>query len=268
MRRSVLVVLAVLTSLSVNAQQHTVTSGAGDRRVSVTLTFSGQELFLHGQTPPGTRSVVAVMEGPGAGGVRLMEKGRVALFWMGVRQYRLIGVPGLYLVDASCPECNGMRACPHGSEVEAANKLFAPLGFVVGKDDISARAELEGLSGALAAGEVARIVDGYWTLQADRGLYGVHQNTIRINPEGKFYHRLTLPTEAPEGRYSVTTYFLAADRLVATETSELFVRKSGLVAWLSRLAERRAFLYGILCVGIAIAAGWLAGTLFKRGGGH
>jgi hypothetical protein len=237
-------------------------------RVNVSLTFTGEEIFLYGKAPQGTTRVLAVLEGGSAGTVRLMEKGRVAVFWLGVRQYRLTGVPGIYLVNVSCPSCNGLEPCRETADLAFWNHILAPLDTSVGMARIVAGADLECLSGKLEPGEAERTIDGFWSLEERRGLYVVSANAIRLSADGGFYHRFRLPTQAPDGKYSITTFFADDGRLLATDRNDLFVRKSGLIAWLTRLADRRALVYGIFTILIAVAAGWTAGVLFKRGGGH
>ncbi len=237
-------------------------------RVAISATFSGEEVFLYGHAPEGTEQVVAVLEGPPSGDVRLMKKGRVALFWLGVRQYSLGGVPGLYLVNLSCPICQGLARCRHADDHDVVASLAARLGFPLGPPSISQRGELECLSGPLQTGEAERAYQGYWDLQAGRGLYRVAPNAIRLNAQGAYYHRFMLPSQAPDGRYTVTTTFLGGSGPIGQHASNLFVRKSGIVAWMTRLAERHAAAYGVFSIVIAVAAGWLAGILFRRGGGH
>jgi hypothetical protein len=208
------------------------------------------------------------MEGPSAGTVRLMEKGRVGPFWLGVRQYKLTGAPAVYLVNACSQSCGGLVDRAPKPELAAWNPSLASYGLRVGLDVIRAGSQLESLSGTLAQGEAERVLDGYWRLQADRGLYSVRPNAIRISRDGAFYHTFALPPEASEGKYRISSYFFAKDRLLGTAENVLFVRKSGFMAWLTRLAERQALTYGTLTLGIALGAGWLAGTIFKRRGGH
>jgi hypothetical protein len=251
---------AVPASASVPAPQADV------GRVEVSYAFTGRDLFLHGSAPAGTRRVVAVLEGPSTGSIRLMEKGRVAFFWLGVRQYRLSAVPALYLVNVSSPVCNGFSPCQDAGALDASNRLLAPMDLAAGREEVIAHARLTSLSGPLREGESGRVLQGFWDLQSQRGLYAVRLNAIRLNDQGAFYHVFSLPASAPDGRYQVTTSFLGDDRLLGVQTSNLFVRKTGMVDWVSRLAERRPLVYGLFTVLIAVAAGWLAGTLFGRGG--
>lgn len=262
----VLPMLAALATTTFGAAQ--TVPPARWPRVAISATFSGEEVFLYGHAPEGTQQVVAVLEGPPAGHVRLMKKGRVALFWLGVRQYSLGGVPGLYLVNLSCPICQGLARCRHADDHDILAPLAARLGYPLGPPSISRRGELECLSGPLETGEAERAFQGYWDLQSGRGLFHVAPNAIRLNPQGAYYHRFMLPSQAPDGRYTVTTTFLGESGPIGRDVSNLFVRKSGVVAWMTRLAERHAAVYGAFSIVIAVAAGWLAGVLFRRGGGH
>ncbi len=268
MRRALGLLLLFFTALPVAAQDQVPSARVQTRRVTISLTFSGQHVFLYGRVVPGSQQVLAVMEGPSAGPVRLMEKGRVAIFWLGVRQYQLTGVPGVYLVNASPAGCDGSHPCPPSVTRVAWDKSAVAANVTVGPEAIRARAHLESLSGDLAPGEADRILGGYWQLQSGRGLYETRHNAIRISRDGAFYHSFAIPTQAPEGKYRITTHFLGEGRLLGVAENELFVRKSGFLAWLSRLAERQALTYGVSAILIAVTAGWLAGTIFKRGGGH
>jgi uncharacterized protein (TIGR02186 family) len=268
MRPIALLLLVLGIGLPAAAQTQAPSTQIETRRVTISMTFSGQRVFHHGQTLPGTQRMLVVMEGPPAGQVRLMEKGRVGLIWLGVRQYSLADLPGVYLVNACDSPCDGHSARVHPVDLAAWNPSSASAGIVVGSEAVRTRARLQSLSGDLAPGEAERILEGYWRLQASQGLYAIRPNAIRINREGAFYHTFALPTQAPEGKYRIITYFLAGDRVLGTAENVLFVRKSGFMAWLTRLAERQALSYGIFTVLIALTAGWLAGTIFKRGGGH
>ena len=268
MRYALILILLSVAAMPASSMAQAPSAQIETRRVAISLTFSGQQVFLFGRVTPGTERILAVMEGPSAGEVRLMEEGRVVLFWLGVRQYKLTGVPGIYLINTSGPACSDGSDCTGLVQRAAWEPNSTSARLLFGLESIRDRAHVESLSGPLAPGEAERVVEGYWQLQARRDLYAIRNTGIQISHDGVFYHRFSLPTQAPEGKYRILTYFFGRDRLLGTAENQLFVRKSGFVAWLTRLAERQAITYGILTVGIALAAGWLAGTIFKRGGGH
>jgi hypothetical protein len=238
------------------------------RRVPISSSFSGQQVFLYGQLPAGTNGVFAVMEGPSVGKIRLMRKGRVVFFWMGVRQYELDHAPGLYLVNLHCPLCNGQGTCTHGADLESLNRALGSGMDAIGPEAILARTSLRVLNGEPREGEHAEVVEGFWKLEESHHLYGINENAIRITDEGVLYHVFDLPAEAPEGKYRILTHFLRDGTLVAVARNDLFVRQSGMIAWLSRLAERHALTYGGFTVAIALLAGFLAGSLFRGGAKH
>jgi len=142
------------------------------------------------------------------------------------------------------------------------------VGDTLGQATLMRRSHLEVRDGELEPGEEETVFRGFWELQRGRGLYGVRENAIRIGSGGYFYHVMKFPTAAPEGKYHLRTFFLREGKLVGESEDEIFLRKSGLVGWLSRMAERRAATYGIFTVVIAIAAGVLAGSLFRRSAKH
>ncbi len=238
------------------------------RRVSISLGFAGQQIFIYGQVPPGTRQVVSVVEAPSSGAVRLMRKGRVGPFWLGVEQYAVANVPGLYLVNISCPGGNVVRPCPVKELLPQINGILGKSGISVGPSAVARRARVEVLRGTSTGEKRESLLEGFWRLEESRGLYHVDENGIHLGPDGKYFYRAVVPVSAPEATYSITTYFLGETSMIDVSRVELFVCRQGLVAWLARLAERRAYLYGGITVLIALAAGLFVGTIFRRRGGH
>lgn len=238
------------------------------RRVRISLGFAGQQIFIYGEVPEHTRRVVSVVEAPPAGPVRLMRKGRVGPFWLGVDQYAVEDVPGLYLVNISCPGGNVTRPCPEKDPLALVENILERASITVGPAEIARRARIDVLRGKDTEAQRADLLRGFWILEESRGLYRVNGNGIFVGPDGKYFFRATVPASAPEATYSVTTYFLGDDSLIDAARVELYVCRQGLVAWLARLAERRAYLYGGITVLIALAAGLFVGTIFRRGRHH
>lgn len=250
------------------AEQSGITSNVGVRRVAISLTFTGERVFLYGSPPAGTDTLLATMTGPLSGRIEVIRKEKVLMLWPGVKRYTITGVPGLYLVNMHCTACNGLGHCADEPDLDDWNSCLADESEVVGLAYIHAGAEVRSRRGAVDKDEAARTLDGFWDLQNDRGLYQIRRNAIRINNRGLFYHTFELPTEAPEGRYRIKTFFQRGGEVIGVAENEVLVRKSGIAAWLSRLAERQEVTYGVLAVIVPMFAGVLATVVFRRSQKH
>ena len=62
----------------------------------------------------------------------------------------------------------------------------------------------------------------------------------------------------------MNVYLFDRGKLAARRESTLVVRKVGLGADVFNFAHRQATLYGIIAIVVAVAAGWLAGVVFRR----
>ena len=72
-----------------------------------------------------------------------------------------------------------------------------------------------------------------------------------------------MPANLTEGFY-VAKIFLTRDGNIVDEyETSIPVKKVGLERWLYNLAHDNAFLYGLMSLAIAIAAGWGASAVFS-----
>jgi hypothetical protein len=65
-----------------------------------------------------------------------------------------------------------------------------------------------------------------------------------------------------EGDYKAEIYLTRGGQIVDLYTAIIPVKKVGLERWLYNLAHENAFLYGLMSLSIAIAAGWSASAVF------
>ena len=94
---------------------------------------------------------------------------------------------------------------------------------------------------------------------------------IKLEPTGLFFAEIPLPASVPPGSYSILIFHdqtgaegeAAAEPVVlAAETFQ--IRQRGFVALVSRGAKDYAFLYGLLCVLVALSAGWFTERVFRN----
>ncbi len=231
------------------------------RRVAISLGFAGQLVFVHGTTPADLEGMVAIVEAPPQDDCRIMEKGRLGPIWLGLRQYRIGALPSFYLVLAHDPGRNRLHDRAPGLDLGDLNRQLEARGVApVGAAALASRALVQPIGGLGRGADPAALLDSLWTMQADRGLFGIDLDAIRVSRDGMYSYWLMLPEVAPEGRYTITTHYLRRSGLV-TEHSGLLVRRTGAVAVITRLASRHSALYGITTVLLAVVIGWLSGAL-------
>jgi uncharacterized protein (TIGR02186 family) len=72
------------------------------------------------------------------------------------------------------------------------------------------------------------------------------------------------PSNVPLGIYQVQVFLFRDGAVAGAQTTPLVIGKAGLDAEVYEFAHRQAAAYGALAVAIALLAGWLAGSIFRR----
>jgi uncharacterized protein (TIGR02186 family) len=101
-------------------------------------------------------------------------------------------------------------------------------------------------------------------LMTEQGLFGVQENGVNFPAENFYSARLTLPSNAPPGPYIALTYVFKNGEIIARKSEGFAVRKIGFERFLALSSVQQPFLYGLVCVVLALFTGWLGGVLFKR----
>ena len=68
----------------------------------------------------------------------------------------------------------------------------------------------------------------------------------------------------PTGAYTVSVFLIRDGDVVSAQTTPLTVSKVGFSAEIFEFAVRQSTLYGISAIIFAVAAGWLAGAIFRK----
>ena len=101
-------------------------------------------------------------------------------------------------------------------------------------------------------------------LMSEQGLFGVQENAVNFQSESFYSARLTLPSSAPPGPYLALTYVFEDGEIIARKSEGFAVRKIGFERFIALSAIQQPFLYGLVCVVLALFTGWLGGVIFKR----
>ena len=83
--------------------------------------------------------------------------------------------------------------------------------------------------------------------------------------EGVLYRaRISIPSQVPVGTYTAETFLIQDGRVIAVATRDIEIGKSGFERWVSLVARRHEFLYGLAAVCMSLFLGWAAAMVFRR----
>ena len=245
--------LAAWLSPALAAGTEMVTDYSQDN-IKVDVRFHGERIYFFGTVPDPKADVVVKLVPVHSNPIKLTRKGKVVLFWMGVKQYEIQRLPYLFKVHSSRP----LKDILNPEETAKHRLDYRTL-----KDDM----ELKLVKGEEAPDDREVMFNGFVDLKEELNLYRVAENRIRIRKGRLFEHYFSFPDKAKEGTYLVETYAVKDGRVIATSSDKITVEKVGIAAWLYRTSQENGLLYGIIAVIVALAAGLLTGMVFK-GGGH
>ena len=252
MRAARALVLAV-ASLALMAQAKPVlVPDVSARRIEIRYSFSGAQLLLfgailypRGRLPDRTPDIAVVLRGP-VQPILIREKQKIAGIWMNAESARFRSAPAFYAVASSRPIS------------QLVDERTAAI-YEIGLQNL----QLSPGSGALP--EKARHFEaGLIDLRRREGAYYENPRGVEIS-EGVLYRaRIAIPSQVPVGTYTAETFLIQDGRVLAVATRDIEIGKSGFERWVSLVARRHEFLYGLAAVLMSLFLGWAAAMVFRR----
>lgn len=242
--------LALWALLLPAAAQESVVADLSQENVRITATFVGSEILIFGavkrEAPidPGRLGVVVTVEGPSRT-VVVRRKSRVAGIWANTASVEIDSAPSFYAVATSAPIEEILL------QVEDLRHRITP------------RRAIRSVGAPANVLDSPQFTSALIRVRENAGLYQVREGVVEIAEDTLFSTSIELPANLVEGNYAVRI-FLSRDReVVTTYRTEIFVQKVGLERFLYTLAHEQPFLYGVLALVLAVAAGWGASTAFR-----
>ena len=225
--------------------------------VEIGAFFNGAEVTVSDEIPQDCEAAVEVI-----GKVReqdLMRKGRRWELWMNVAEIDIMSAPSYYVVLTTAPQLLG-ASWRHAWGYQALSR------HVSYKGPHEKTEELE-------------LFREFIDLKQGQGVYGRFPGALRKSPskaeEAAVQGAFHLPSRISPGIYQVCLNVIKDRQITERRCLDLEVKMGGFPLFLSSLASMYAVHYGILCVGTAVAFGFLSGVFFrkirfrsKRKGGH
>lgn len=225
-------------------------AGLSTDTVGITAAFDGSDILIYGAVarvaplPPGPPlEIIVTVEGPSEA-ITIRRKNRILGVWMNTQSVSIGAAPGFYAVATSAPLSHILLP-----DEDTRFRISIPLamrafGIVQDVEDTTPYTE------ALIR------------LREDSQRYRLDEGNVHIVEQTLFRADVALPAQLVEGDYKARVFLLRNGRVIDSQRSAIEVRKVGLERWLFRLSLDRPFIYGVLSLIMAVAAGWGASAAF------
>ena len=214
--------------------------------IAITSSFTGTELLLFGAIDePG--DIVVVVRGPTATAVVRRKRPTLGL-WLTRRSESFDNVPSYYAVATSRP----LR------EIAPASLLQR---LQIGTENLRFRS-----LGSPSRGDSIRDYEqSIVRLKLRDGLYREDIGAVDFLGPKLFRTEISFPSTAPVGTYQTEVYLVRDERIVAAQSTPLFIDKQGVEQEVYDFSRTEPAVYGLVAVLIAMFSGWLAAVAFRRG---
>ena len=251
-RGAALALLALALPLLVGAAEPELVPDVSQRRIDIESGFTGEQLLLFGailypggRLPEGRVDVAVVVKGP-TEAITVREKQKLAGIWVNADSSLFRSAPAYYAVAASRPIpqiVDPKTAAIY--ELGLANLQLSPVG-------------------TLDAASIDRFTRGLVDLRRRAGLYREAEEPVEITDGVLYRARLPLPASVPVGTYTAETFLITDGRVVAAESRDIVIGKTGFEQLVTILADRYGFFYGLIAVTLSLLFGWLAAVIADR----
>ncbi|NHX27289.1 hypothetical protein HA397_25325, partial [Escherichia coli] len=115
----------------------------------------------------------------------------------------------------------------------------------------------------IPAGTDTTFGDALLRIRQDSGDYRVEPRGVQLDEDTLFRAAVALPANLTEGLYSTRIFLTRGGQVIDRHETMINVSMVGIERLTFNLAMQRPVIYGILCVLIAVAAGWGASAVFR-----
>lgn len=231
-----------------------LTAKANHDHISIDFFYHGSSVSVRGEADPNTDLVIKITSPEGH--QVLKQKGKVGgVLWMNVGQLKFEHTPNFY-------------------EVFSTKKLDEMLSreemekYTIGYPALQKHVEI---APVMNEEEKAKWFEEFVKFKEASKVYtssfGKITTTVTKTGRQEYFILTDWPYQAAPGDYLVTVYAVKNGKVIERAESKVNVEQVGLVKTLATMAKNKAAFYGLLSVGIALAAGFGVGLVFRKGGG-
>lgn len=249
-RPFIVIVLTMMIASGARAQPNQVSAALIDDAVLVTSSFVGVKVTVFGSvqtTGTGTTDLVVTVRGPDRP-AWIGKRKRAAGLWIGEDRIAFAAAPTFFGVASTRP-----------LEEIAPKDTLSLYGLLpLGQLDIAPQSANAPMRRALEAAFVEE--------RKRQRLYVEDPKAVRRLPGGLFRAVVQMPDRTPPGLYTAKVMVFRNGRPFQSTLSTLVVSKVGAERIIFEFARDHAALHGLLGVAMALMAGFIASSVFRRFG--
>lgn len=237
-----LTIACICLMASVTAFARPMIADLAVREIDIDHNFTGLDILLFGARED-VGTIVVVVRGPEREYV-VRKKEKIGGIWVNRHSVTFEDANSFYAIAASQP-----------LDTIRNDTLLKALGIGVETQDFSVTEEQSGITAFQNA-----LIE----YKQKASLYTQSVEEVSFWGETLFRTVLTFPKNIIRGTYTAEIYLFNDGQLVAMQSTPIEVKKVGFEAFVFDLAHESRFIYGILCVLMALTAGWSFSTVFGR----
>lgn len=244
-----LALLLILLPLATQAEE--VVLGLSQDKVSITTSFDGDEILIFGAVkreepiPDDSElQVVVTVAGPSEAVVVRRKANRFGI-WVNTDSVEVDAAPSFYAVASS------------GALSDVLNDTEDL------RQKISIDRAIRSVGAPSHITDAESFTEAVIRIREEAGLYQHLEGQVALDQQTLFRTAIELPADLSEGDYATRIFLTRNGQIVSQYETTIDVRKVGLERWLYSLSRQQPFLYGLMSLAIAIAAGWGASAAFR-----
>ena len=242
--------LLILLVFALPARAEQVVLGLSKEIVQISTDFDGSDILIFGaikrETPieADPLQVIVTVAGPQQP-VTVWRQARRFGIWVNAHAVEVDAAPSFYAIATSAPWAQVI------SETEDL------------RHKVSIPRAIRSVGAPMDVPDAQSFTEAVIRIRTGEGTYQLLENTVTVREQTLFDTAISMPANLTEGSYPTRIFLTRGGSVISTYETEIEVRKVGLERWLYVLSRQQPFVYGLMSLFIAIAAGWGASTAFR-----
>ncbi|MEQ1714334.1 MAG: TIGR02186 family protein, partial [Hyphomicrobium sp.] len=175
--------------------------------------------------------------------------------WINTSSIRFASLPTYYAIASTRPIDE--IAEPNVRDANAIGFRHVPM-------SIASKA----LASGVTAEEAQNFREAIIRLKRKEGLYVSSDYGVAFIGRSLFRATVELPANVPVGPVKARVYLIRSGEVLSEAKTTVTLSRQGFELLMYNFAQNQPLLYGLFCVALAVGAGLLASTLFRKAGAH